>query len=179
MMDRILKLTLLGVLLGVSAACAVEEAKTEKHEMPPPYVGSAELQKLKSLVGRWEGPSPDMPDGKIILDYKVTSNGSAVAETILPGTPMEMISVYRDNKDGKLSMIHYCAMANQPELVLQNPGSEKMILDLNPDSIKPGEPHMHRLEMLIKDSNHVEQTWQCYPDGKTAKEQTSVLTRVV
>lgn len=179
-MDRILKLTVLGVLLGVSVACAAEEVKTEEaKKMPPPYTGSAELQKIKSLAGKWEGPSPDMPDGKIVLDYKVTSNGSAVVETILPGTPMEMISVYRDNKDGKLSMIHYCAMANQPELVLQNPGSEKIILDLAPDSIKPGEPHMHRLEMLIKDANHVEQTWQCYPDGKTVKESTSVLTRVV
>ena len=178
-MHRILKLTVLGVLLGVSAACAAETEKTEKAEkMPPPYVGSVELQKIKSLAGKWEGPSPDMPNGKMILDYKVTSNGSTVVETILPGTPMEMISIYRDNKDGKLAMTHYCAMANQPEMVLQNPGSEKMSLDLAPDSIKAGEPHMHHLDILIKDANHVEQTWQCYPDGKTAKESTSILTRV-
>lgn len=179
-MNRILKLTLLGVLLGVSSVWAVEAEKADDtHKMPPPYVGSAELQKMKSLVGKWEGPSPDMPYGKIILDYKVTSNGSAVVETILPGTPMEMISVYHDNKDGKLAMTHYCAMANAPEMVLQNPGEEKMILALNPDSIKAGEPHMHHLEITLKDATQMEQTWQCQPDGKTTKEQTSILTRVV
>ena len=178
-MSRILKLTVLGVLLGASAACAAEAGKAEKAEkMPPPYVGSAELQKIKSLAGKWEGPSPDMPNGKIILDYKVTSNGSVVVETIMPGTPMEMISVYRDNNEGKLAMTHYCAMANQPEMVLQNPGSEKMSLELDPKSIKAGEPHMHHLDMLIKDANHVEQTWQCSPDGKTVKESTTILTRV-
>ena len=50
----------------------------EECKLPPPYVGSTEFQKMKSLAGTWEGPNSMSPDGKMKVIYEVTSNGSAV-----------------------------------------------------------------------------------------------------
>ena len=48
---------------------------------------------------------------------KVTAAGSAVHETIFPGTGHEMVSMYHaDGKD--LIMTHYCALGNQPRMKL-------------------------------------------------------------
>jgi len=51
----------------------------------------------------------------LALTYKVVSNGSAVRETLFPGTPEEMVTMYHmDN--GRLTATHYCAMGNQPRM---------------------------------------------------------------
>ena len=51
-------------------------------------------------------------DGKevpVSVTYETSSNGSIVVETLFPGTPHEMVSVYYD-ENGKFGMTHYCAM---------------------------------------------------------------------
>ena len=53
-------------------------------------------------------------------EYRVAANGSVVVERNFPDTPKEMISVYHD-RGGKLSMTHYCALANQPQMSLTSP----------------------------------------------------------
>ncbi len=69
-----------------------------------PYDGSTELQKMKSLAGKWQGWS-QMKDENIdvSLEYAVSSAGSALIETLFMGTPHEMVSVYHD-EEGKLAM---------------------------------------------------------------------------
>jgi hypothetical protein len=42
------------------------------------------------------------------VEYRVTGAGSAVVETLFPGTPHEMVTVYHARK-GVLCMTHYCA----------------------------------------------------------------------
>ena len=49
--------------------------------------------------------------------FRVTAGGSVVEETIFPGSPMEMLSVYHMDK-GNLLMTHYCALGNQPRMKL-------------------------------------------------------------
>ena len=169
--------------MGISAAYAAEAGKMEKdeHKMPPPYVGSAELQKVKSLAGKWEGPSPDMPGGKINLDYKVTSNGSVVVETIMPGTPMEMISIYRDNKEGKLTMTHYCAMGNQPHMKLDPRASKDDTLvfafdgGTNFDPKKDG--HIHQGNIRFVGENRLDGAWSYWMNGREAGKKVFSLTR--
>src|SRR5437762_1108277 len=95
---------LIGVLFLMTAAYA-----GPGHDMAP-YKGSAEFEQLKKLAGKWEGKDPHDKTGKakIVVDYKVTSGGSALIETLGPGTPMEMVSIYSEAKPGKVSMTHYC-----------------------------------------------------------------------
>src|SRR5690349_7146838 len=105
------------VLCGLAAAFA------QAGEPPSmkPYTGSKEFEAIKTLAGHWEGNTDEkMPNmsGQVTIDYKVTSGGSAVVETLNAGTPHEMVSVYTDN-GGKLAMTHYCLMMNQPHLALK------------------------------------------------------------
>ena len=96
----------------------------------PNHKGSKELQKIKALVGTWVG---EMDNGKgpmpVEINYKVTAAGSAVVETFHPGTPMEMVTVYHDEK-GKLAMTHYCMLGNQPKMKLVDSSENKVFLDL-------------------------------------------------
>ena len=72
---------------------------------------------IKKLQGEWRGPAiqKGMPPSHSI--FRVTAGGSAVQETIFPGTKMEMLSVYHLDK-GRLLMTHYCALGNQPRMKL-------------------------------------------------------------
>src|SRR6185295_4096962 len=58
---------------------------------------------------------PDGKDKELVVTYKVVSNGSAVCETLFPGSPEEMITMYHLDGD-KLTATHYCAMGNQPRM---------------------------------------------------------------
>ena len=72
---------------------------------------------IKKLQGDWRGPAmmKGMPPSHSV--FRVTAGGSAVQETIFPGSKMEMVSVYHMDK-GNLLMTHYCAAGNQPRMKL-------------------------------------------------------------
>lgn len=150
-------------------------------QMGEPYQGSAEFEQLKSLVGVWEGEMPMMNKGgdgearhkdmppmmKITVEYRLTAGGSVIQETFNPGTPMEMISMYHD-RDGKLSMTHYCMMGNQPRLDLVGSEPGKMSFDFAPtNEIDPATGmHMHGLDLTLVDETHITQRWTAYQNGE-------------
>lgn len=78
------------------------------------------LDKLKSLEGHWVGPATWDQNGEkgnvqFELSYRVTSGGKTVLETMMPGTPGEMVTVYHlDGED--LVLVHYCNSGNQPHM---------------------------------------------------------------
>lgn len=97
--------------LAAIAGCAYFEGRGDRG------AGTAALfEEVKKLEGRWQTPDADKdgkPDGVVV--YRVTSGGSAVEETMFPGMPQEMVTVY--NQDGgRLAMTHYCMLKNQPRL---------------------------------------------------------------
>lgn len=51
-----------------------------------PYTGSREFERMKQLVGSWEGTS-DMgkEEKKVRVEYRLTAGGSALLETLFPG----------------------------------------------------------------------------------------------
>ena len=133
---------------------------TTTASLPPPKPGSAEFEKMKTLAGTWKGTATEM-DGKTEvteIDYKVTSNGSVVVETLFPGTPKEMVSVYHDDENGKLSMTHYCALGNQPQLDLKRSEAEKIELELSPKSNLAGAQHMHAVNLSFE-GGMLTQSW--------------------
>src|SRR5579864_2931861 len=91
----------------------------------PPRSSSAEFQAMKQLAGAWNGmvthPGKDQKPETVSVEFKVTSAGSAVEETLMRGTPHEMVDMYTD-ENGRLAMTHYCAMGNQPHLRLKQAG---------------------------------------------------------
>ena len=145
-----------------------------------PYEGSAQFQKLKKLSGKWEGTSKmGKEDQKVTVEYHITSGGSALVETLFPGTPQEMVSVYRD-KGGKLAMTHYCMLHNQPEMELKSANDKEVVLELAKSSgIKPSEQHMHSLAITFTDDDHITQNWGCMdPGGKPGESKIMSFSRV-
>ena len=140
----------------------------EKMDMKP-YVGSAQFEKIKKLAGKWEGTSKmGNEDMKVSVDYRVTSGGSAVMETLSPGTSHEMVSLYHD-KAGKLFMTHYCMLGNQPELELKNIDNGRMNFESSAQTRADlkGQMYMNSLALEQLDKNQLVQTWTAVnADGK-------------
>lgn len=107
---------------------------------------------IKKLHGDWRGPAmaKGMPPSHSV--FRVTAGGSAVEETIWPGSKMEMVSIYHMDK-GNLLMTHYCALGNQPRMKLNPKKStpQELVFDFdggtnfNPRRDK----HMHSLTMKL------------------------------
>ena len=70
------------------------------------------FEELKALDGSWEGKRQN--GQPVQVDYRVTSNGSALMSEIKGKE--DMISMF--NLDGdRLLMTHYCGAGNQPRMV--------------------------------------------------------------
>ena len=106
---------------GARAADAAPDAK-------------AAFERMKTLVGAWQG-SHTKPDGPAMeVDYRLTSNGTALVERLFAGTTHEMTSVYH-LEGSDLVITHYCAMGNQPRMKLVAGGKDG---DLRFDFVEAG-----------------------------------------
>src|SRR5262245_31466045 len=89
----------------------------DKSELKPPTAPTnAALEKMKKLAGTWLVADKDgRPTDQVASVIKLTAGGSVVHETLFPGQPQEMVSVYTlDGAD--LIMTHYCVLGNQPRM---------------------------------------------------------------
>lgn len=136
---------------------------------------------LKSLAGEWEGTSSKDEKGQDLrVLYRVTANGSALVETEFPGTDHEMISVFHMDGD-RLMMTHYCAMGNQPKMIMDRSSTPDEIVfsfagGTNFDPEK--DTHIHNGTIRLVDSDTIESAWVAYTDGEKAHTNTFYLSRV-
>ncbi len=134
-----------------------------------PYVGSEAFERMKQLVGSWEG-TMDKGQGpvKITASYKLTAGGSAIVETIFEGAPHEMVTVYYDNPNRKLNMTHYCMLHNRPKMMLQSMKMNELTFDLskNADIDAAKEDHMHSLTINFDGKDKIVQHWTRFDGGK-------------
>lgn len=124
---------IIALMCLLTTSCSVS-TQTEEHvaPTPPPDNSSPELARIKSLVGKWSSRTSifGKKDEEVFTEYALTAGGSAVVEKIFPGTQYEMMSVYFDNDEGKLSMTHYCIMKNRPHFTLAKSGKDEIKLDV-------------------------------------------------
>ncbi len=175
-MKKLISITimiLLGLVLGPLAAYSGEYQK-------PAVTHSADFDRMKELVGVWEGKA-DMGKGMetIKATYEITSAGNAIIERLFVGQPHEMVTVYHDF-NGKLSMTHYCSLGNQPHMDLLNPGESTMMFVLsekNPNLASIEETHMHALKISLDGKDRITQTWTLYEKGKKKSDVVINLVR--
>jgi hypothetical protein len=159
-------------ILGLLAALALAaNAADDKKEPAKESSADAKFERFKQLAGEWVGKGPEEAGGKEVrASYKVTSAGSAVVETIMPGTDHEMITVI--TKDGDdLVLTHYCALGNQPHMKAEGKGDDKKVPFKftgagNMKSEK--EMHMHSVTFTFVDKDTLKAEWTHYKDGKDA-----------
>jgi hypothetical protein len=150
-------------LLSLASVSLGGDASKEGDKPPP--ASSPEFDKIKSLAGSWEGEGEmNGKKEKVRVDYKVTSAGTAVEETLFPGTTHEMVSLYTVD-DGKILMTHYCALGNQPRMkmtkVIKDKKGEKIQLAMvDATGMKsPQDPHMAGLTLVFKGKNNMVHEW--------------------
>ena len=75
---------------------------------------SDDFEKLKSLEGKWQGTleRTDGTSDNLVLNYSLTSNGSALLEESDTGG-VEMLTIFNYQNEELLST-HYCALQNKP-----------------------------------------------------------------
>jgi hypothetical protein len=136
---------------------------------------------MKQLVGVWEGTSDKPKEAENVrVEYRLTAGGSALVETLFPGSSKEMVSVYHDQK-GKLAMTHYCMLRNQPRLELAKADAQtiELVFARKGNEIDPArDKHMHALRITFTDNDHIVQKWTLFEQGKDNGGVTLTLARV-
>lgn len=125
----------------------------------------AGMEKLKSLVGVWEGKDKD---GKPIqVSYKLVSGGSSLMETIDMGEHKDgMITVYHVDGD-HVMMTHYCSMGNQPRMRVSGSSDASLKFTyVDGTNMSEDDPHMHQLVISWKDKDHIAQEWTMRSKGE-------------
>ena len=107
------------------------------------------------------------------------SPGSAVVETLFPGTGHEMVTVYHLDGDD-LVLTHYCALKNQPRLRAERTNDPKKIAFkfVGATNVKSDrDRHMHDMTFHFLDADHIKVEGSAYEDGKQCEAMTFNLTR--
>lgn len=169
------------IFILISAILVSTAAYAEMPEGWTPPKASAELQRMKALEGNWTVTEKTAEEGSktTTIQYKVTSGGTAVIETIDPGTEHEMITVYHD-KAGKLAMNHFCMLGNQPEMELMSSTGTKIELQESAasKSLLNGQLRMSSVVIEQPDANTLVETWGgTNADGSAGKPMVFTLEK--
>lgn len=125
------------------------------------------FDQLRSLAGDWVDLDGTLGTiGELAVSYRITGNGSAVIETIFPGKPYEMVTVfYRDGDE--LSLTHYCSLGNQPEMksVVLSPDEVRFSLTGGSNFDSAVDRYMHSRRMRVVSETEIEGEWQEYIQG--------------
>lgn len=167
-----------GLLLALALAAGAADTDTKDAKTAPAHPG---LEKMKALAGTWvEADKDGKPTDKVVSVVKVTAGGSAVQETLFPGQPMEMVSVYHaDGAD--LIMTHYCALGNQPRLKAdpKSPANQLKFLFAGGTNLDPAKDmHMHEATLTFVDADHLEITGVAWVGGKPAPDHCGCMKLV-
>jgi hypothetical protein len=118
------------------------------------------FEKMKSLAGAWQGTAKDGKAVRVI--YTLVADGSAVMETLEPGTESPMITMY--HPDGsRVMMTHYCSAHNQPRMRAEAASADPKALTFSfldaTNLSSPSDGHMERLVVSFVDPDHFTQEW--------------------
>jgi hypothetical protein len=165
----------LALVFALSAA-ACRSSATPRVVEADPAQRQALLGAVAALEGRWQMESPE---GPAFIEFAVTAGGSAVRETMFPGTPHEMVNMYTLDGNG-LAMTHYCAAGNQPHMRAEAlEGGKLTFRTTGVSDLKAADEHyMGAMTLVIVDADHVEQHWVSLNAPDAGHMPTFALTRV-
>ena len=169
-------------LAALMSARSTDEPQALGGERP-----RASFEKLKELVGEWEGhyewTGARSAKGTIRASYRLTGHGSAVVEDLIDvdSGVVSMTSIYHMDGD-HLRMTHYCAADNQPRLIatsLDDAGT-RMHFDLvDVTNLKdPGPGHVSEVDLDLGTPARLEIRFKFLHGGKESVEIVQ-LKRVI
>ena len=147
----------------------------------PSATANADFEKMKKLAGTWlAADDAGKPTDQVMSIIKVTAGGSVVHETLSPGQPHEMVSIYSvDGPD--LVMTHYCVLGNQPRMKAdrKSPANQIRFQFAGGSNLDPTkDKHMHEATLTIVDDDHIEVKGVGWDGGAPAKDMCCGLKLV-
>ncbi len=157
------------VVAALILCCAVGLARAQSPAGEAAPV-SKPMERLKALAGEWVSAedSEMVKKGDLVARYAVTAAGSAVVETVFPGTPHEMVTVYHaDGPDVVLT--HFCVDHNQPRMRASAPqGSRFEFAFDGGTNIDPKrDRHMNSASVEIVGADEIRSVWTELANGQT------------
>jgi hypothetical protein len=162
------------VLVLSTAAC--RSTATPRVVEADPALRQPLFAAVAALEGRWQLESPE---GPAFIEFALTAGGSAVRETMFPGTPHEMVNMYTLDGNG-LAMTHYCAAGNQPHMRADAlEGGRLAFRTTGVSDLKAADEHyMGAMTLVLVDADHVEQHWVSLNAADSGHMPVFALTRV-
>jgi hypothetical protein len=147
-------------MMTVAMFIAIAGVTFAGSDMKPVIKTIPEFEKMKSLVGEWEGKAIDGSSANV--SYTLVSSNSALMEKLAMSGESEMLTIYHPDGD-RLMMTHYCSLHNQPRMRSQTPHQEKNKIAFDFVDVtnlsEPGGGHMHKLLVTLEDGYHFTQEW--------------------
>ena len=134
-------------------------------------------EKMKSLVGKWEGTmangNMNMP---VKVAYSLVSGGTSLMERMsAPDEGHDMITMYYPD-GSRVMLTHYCSEGNQPRMRAQAAAGEPKSLAFDFVDVtglaNAQAEHMRKLVVRFDDADHFTQEWT---HRKAGKEETGVF----
>ncbi len=172
-----MKIKIVALFSTIILAATVWAGPSEPAKSHP---SSPEFERLKTLVGAWQGKT-DMGQGPvdISIQYRLLAGGSVLEERVFAGTPNEMVTMYYE-QGGKLALTHYCIFGNRPGMLLKASDSNSISFDFDRtcgiDTQK--ESHMHALTITFDDANTITTDCKAMIDGKEMDSHPTTLKRI-
>jgi hypothetical protein len=171
---RLVPLAALVLVAGVGLAARKPAAAAAGKTATPAF------DRFKALAGEWVAAEdgPMSKKGDLTARYVITAAGSAVVETLFPGTVHEMVTVYHaDGSD--LVLTHYCTEGNQPRLRARDAqGSRFDFAYDGGTNIDPRhDRHMHSASVELIGSDEIRSEWTELDEGKPVLVARSHLVR--
>ena len=135
------------------------------------------LDSVKKLIGTWVMVGEDgKPTEQVVSVYRSTAGGSAVIETLFPGTETEMLTLYTQKGD-ELHLTHYCMLGNQPHMkaVPSEEGTMHFVCTGLEDE---DQNHMHSGKLRWQNKDRIDVKWIAKENGKVDHEADFPLARI-
>jgi hypothetical protein len=141
---------------------------------------SASFERFKALAGDWVAAEDGemAKKGDLVARYAVTAAGSAVVETVFPGSPHEMVTVYHaDGPD--LVLTHFCMEGNQPRMRAKDASGSRFdfAFDGGTNIDPKRDRHMHSASLELMGADEIRSQWTELAEGKPVLVAKSHLVR--
>lgn len=160
---------LAAVALSAAVAAAAPAADQPAPGSPPPAPTNPAFDRFKGLAGDWVAAEdgPMAKKGDLAARYTLTAGGSALVETVFPGSPHEMLTVYTaDGQDVVLT--HYCVFGNQPRMRAKAPAGSRFAFAFDGGVQPVSAAHMHQAWVELVGSDELRSEWTEHDGGKPA-----------
>jgi hypothetical protein len=145
-----------------------------------PASASEAFERFKGLAGEWVAAEDGemSKKGDLVARFAVTAAGSAVVETVFPGSAHEMVTVYHaDGSD--LVLTHFCMEGNQPRMRAKAPRGSRFefAFDGGANIDPKRDRHMNSATVELVGADEIRTVWTEIAEGQPVFVAKSRLLR--